>query len=288
MQTSTTLTITATATLFTALLGSAYAQGETKGDREWVRAAPAADKQLLAQATKQEQPSEQQLLEGDQAVLGKVEAVTSDQIKVNIGEVHPRFLPLKQAQEKNFPAIKAGDDLIIIVNGQNLIVDYHPLDQPTSSHKIVRGKIASNLSVGHDKVVIKDDNGKEQSFEIRSQARSKIASIPVGAPAIFLIDETNKVTDGTFATMEAVKDARKQPDNKSPIKGANRQVGGTVVEPLHADHITIKTGDGERPFEVHEVIHDRIAKLRKGESVILLVDNENKVLDIAVPPGAGR
>ena len=283
-QTSTTLTITVT--LFTALVGSAQAQVEKLSDRDMGQT-PAQSRQI-AQATKQDPQGEQQLLQGNQAVLGKVEAVTSDQIKVNIGEMQPRFLPLKQAQEKNFAAIKPGDDLIIIVSGQNLIVDYHPLDQPSGSHKIVRGKIASNLSVGHDKVVIKEDNGQEHSFEIRSQARSKIASIPVGTPAIFLIDETNKVTDGTFASMDAVKDARKQTDSKSPIKGANRQIGGTVVEPLRADHITIKTGDGERPFEVHEVIHDRIAKLRKGESVILLVDNDNKVLDVAVPPEAGR
>ena len=87
--------------------------------------------------------------------------------------------------------------------------------------------------------------------------------------------------------MEAVKEAHKQFEKKSPIKGANRQVNGTVVEPLRADKITIKTGDGERPFEVREVMQDRISKLQKGESVILLVDNENKVVDIAVPP-AGR
>ena len=243
-----------------------------------------AQHQLLAQASKGQQQGEQQLLQGNQAVLGKVEAVTSDQIKVNIGEVQPRFLPLAQAKQKNFPDIKAGDDLIIVVNGQNLIVDYHPLDFPSSSHRIVKGQIASNMPIGHDKVVIKQEGGKEESFEVRSQVRSKIASIPVGTPAVFLIDETNQVADGTFANMQAVKEAHKQPENKSPIKGANRQVDGTVVEPLRADKITIKTGDGERPFEVREVIHDKIAKLAKGDSVILLVDNENKVVDVAIPP----
>ena len=119
---------------------------------------------------------------------------------------------------------------------------------------------------------------------VRSQARSKIASIPVGTPALFLIDETNQVSDGTFANMEAVKEAHKQPEHKSPIKGANRQVDGTVVEPLRANKITIKTGEGERPFEVRDIMQGRIAQLQKGESVILLVDNENKVVDIAVPP----
>ncbi len=63
---------------------------------------------------------------------------------------------------------------------------------------------------------------------------------------------------------------------------------GTVVEPLHGDRITIKTGDGERPFEVRELMQERLSKLSKGESVVLLVDNENKVVDIAVPPASAR
>jgi translation initiation factor IF-1 len=147
------------------------------------------------------------------------------------------------------------------------------------------------MPIGQDRVVIKTEDGKEQSFAVRSQARSKLAAIPIGAPAVFLIDETNKISDGTFASVEAAKGAHRQPGGtgeKSNIKGANRQVDGTVVEPLHADRITIKTVDGERPFEVREIMQERLSKLRKGESVILLVDNENKVVDIAVPPASAR
>ena len=243
--------------------------------------------QLVAQKAKEQ--GGEQLLQGNQAVLGTVEAVTSDQIKVNIGEVQPRFLPLSQAKEKGFSEIKPGDALIITVNGQNLIVDYHPLDAASSSHhKIVRGTIADDMPIGQEKVVIKEDNGKESSFEVRSQARSKIASIPIGTPALFLVDETNKIADGTFASLEAIKGQPSDTAHKSSIKGANRQVDGTVVKPLQADKITIKTKEGERPFEVREVMHDRISKLQKGESVILLVDNENKVVDVAVPPQKGR
>ncbi len=272
------------ATLSVTLLGSVTLA--VAGVRHEATEAPPAQSRQLAQVMKNEHHNEQ-LLPGNQTILGKVEAVTSEQIKIDIGEVQPRFLPLKQAQEKHFPTIKPGDDLVVIVNEQNLIVDFHPLDFP-SSHKVVRGNIVGNMPVGHDLVVIKDTDGKEQSFKVRSQVRSKLASIPVGTPALFLLDETNQVTDATFASLSAAKDAHKNPENKSPIKGANRQVDGTVVEPLRADRITLKTGDAERPFEVRDVvremIHDKISKLQKGESVILLVDSENKVVDIAVPP----
>ena len=74
------------------------------------------------------------LLNGNRSVLGKVLAITSDQIKVDIGEVQPRFLPLKQAQQKGFPGINEGDDLIVVLNAQNLLVDYHPLDGQASAH----------------------------------------------------------------------------------------------------------------------------------------------------------
>lgn len=100
---------------------------------------------------------------------------------------------------------------------------------------------------------------------------------------VVLLDETNQVTDVTFASLSAAKEAHKNPEHNAPIKGANRQVDGTVAEPLRADRITLKTGEGNQLFEVRDVMHERISRLQKGESVILLVDNENKVVDIAVP-----
>jgi hypothetical protein len=225
-----------------------------------------------------------QLLKGNRSVLAKVEAVTSDQIKVNIGEVHPRFLPLKQAQEKGFPPIKEGDDLIIVVNGQNLLVDFHPLDAAPSNHAIIRGEIAQNLPIGQDKVVIKS-GGKDQSFSIRSQARSKVASIPVGIAAVFLIDETSQIADATFVDLKAAQKAEQDPERKSPMKGAHKKVGGTVTKTLASDRITIRTENGsEKPFQVREMLQQKIAGLQKGDTVILLVDNDNKVIDVAIPP----
>jgi hypothetical protein len=277
------LTSTVAVILSMALLGSACAQHRNQTDRR-VTKASAPDNQIQAQATKVGQKGDPQLLQGNQTVFGRVEAVTSDQIKVDIGEMQPRFLPLKPAEEKNFPKIKPGDDLVITVNEQNLIVDYHPVGYVSKDHKIVQGAIADTMPVGHERVVIRSKDGKEQAFEVRSQARSKLSSIPVGTPMLFLIDETDQITDATFASLDAAKDAQRRPEDRSSIKGANRQVDGTVVEPLSGDRITIKTGDGERPFEVREIMQERLSSLRKGESVILLVDNENKVVDIAVPP----
>lgn len=278
-----TCSIAASVTLILSVIACTQASGQNRSSTASEPAKPFRS-QILAQH-KQEPGDSHQLLQGNRAVLGKVLAVTSDQIKVDIGEVQPRFLPLRPAQEKHFPALEDGENLIIVVNDQNLIVDYHPLDYPSSSHKIVRGEIAQNLAIGQDKVVIREGGGKEQAFDIRSQARNKIAAIPVGTPAVFLVDETDKVVDATFSSLQAAQDAHQKPELKSPIKGAHRQIDGTIVEPLTGDRITIRTGKGsERPFEVRGVIHDKLATLRKGESVILLVDKEDKVIDVAIPP----
>lgn len=265
-------------------LDSVSAQARNVGDYHEATGEPPAQSLMLAQVAKKEHQNEHQFLQGNRTVLGKVEAVVSDQIKVDIGEVQPRFLPLKQAKEKHFPAINPGDDLVISVNEQNLIVDYHPLEYQSGSHKVVRGTIAGNMRIGHDLVVIRRADGNEQSFKVRSQVRSKLASMPVGAPAIFLLDETNQVADVTFASLSAAKDAHKNPEGKSPIKGANQQVDGTVVGSLRADRITLNTKDGERSFEVLDVMYERISRLKKGESVTLLVDQDKKVVDIAVLP----
>ena len=250
-----------------------------------ILAFPAVDARAASQAH-----SDQKDLQGEKHVQGIVEDIKSDQIQVNIGEVQPRFIPLTQAKEKGIPDIKKGDHLDITVNDQNLIVDYHLADgsgqgHSDAKHQVVKGQIAQPLVVGHDQAVIRTAEGKEVSFVIRSQARSKMASIPVGTDAVFLVDETNKIVDVNFEGKEGVNQAGDTKGKKSPLKGNQRQVIGTIVTPLDANQITIRTEDGkEQPYEVRSLTQDKATKLAKGESIVLLIDDDNKVVDIAVPP----
>jgi translation initiation factor IF-1 len=229
-------------------------------------------------------------LQGDREVTGTVEDIKSDQIQVNIGEVQPRFIPLNEAKEKGLPTIKKGDRLEITVNDQNLIVDYHLIDQSgqpltEAKHQVVKGQIAQPLVIGHDQAVIRTEDGKELSYVIRSQARSKMASIPVGTDAVFLVDETNKIVDVNFADQDAVNRAGESPDKKSPLKEAQRRVMGTIAEPLAENRITLRTPDGkEQLYEVRSLMREKVGKLSKGEAVVLLIDGENRVVDLAIPP----
>jgi hypothetical protein len=228
--------------------------------------------------------NEPQFIPGNRPVLGRVVAVVSDQAKVDIGEVQPRFVPLKIAAEKNFKVLE-GDDLVLVLNEQNLVVDYHPLDQKTVEHRIVRGTIAQNLPVGHERAVIRTKAGPEESFEIRDSVRSKIASIPVGVEIVFLIDETGKIADAGFANPDALNQARRQPERKSPIKGAHQRVEGTIVEPLNLDRVTIRTFDlHERAFDVRPLVQEKLAGMKKGDAVIVMIDTDEKIIDVAIPP----
>jgi hypothetical protein len=227
------------------------------------------------------------LLPTDRIVIGTVEEIRSDQIRVDIGDIEPRYLPLAVAKEKDMPKIKKGDKLVIIVNDQNLVVDYHPFCEPGHLH-IIRGALTTPLVIGQEKALIRTREGKEASFEIRPLARSRIAGLPVGSPALFLLDESNKIVDAFFGSDEALARSEREYETTqwrgSPAKGAHTRLPVTVIK-AEKDRLTGKTDDGtERHFQVLPTAREKMSSIREGQKIILLIDQENKIVDIAVPP----
>jgi hypothetical protein len=228
------------------------------------------------------------LLPGNRIVAGIVESVVGDVVKVNIGQLEPLFLSLKEAKEKGLPSLKRGDKIQVVLNDHNVIVDYHPTGQQPW-HRIIRGRLAQPLPVGHEWAVIRTDEGNDQAFAVRPLARSKVSAIPVNTPAVFLVDEANKLVDATFGSEDMIR--HKVADwKKSPPKAPYRRIEGTLVrarggpEPSPA-LITIKTSDGiDHVYEVRPYLQEELAKAPDGSPIILLVDDENKVADLAKPP----
>src|SRR5437899_8878230 len=94
------------------------------------------------------------VLPDDRLVVGMVEEVGDHEVKVNTGELMPRFLPLKEGrQDQGRPLIK-GDLVEIWVNNQDLVVGYHPLDT-LGWHRIIRGSLVQPLAVDQEWAVIK-------------------------------------------------------------------------------------------------------------------------------------
>ena len=238
----------------------------------------------IAGAASEFEQTHPQLLSGDRVLLGTVEEIRSDQAKINIGEGQPRYLPMNVRKDKGLPELKIGDLVEITVNDQNLLVDVHKAGE-ASHHRVVRGQLAGPMPTGHDKAVIRTTDGKEESHLIRPVAKSKVASIPVGADVIFLIDELDKIVDVTMGSVESVHRAAELGQQKSPLKGNLGQVVGVILKPLKDNTIVIRTEDGkEHSYEVRPLIQPRLATLSKGDAAVLLVDEENKVMDVAFQP----
>lgn len=239
---------------------------------------------FLASAATELEPSHAQLLPGDRVLIGTVQEVRSEQARVDTGELQPRFIPMGVRDAKGLPALKPGDRIEITVNEQNLLVDVHKTGE-SSSHQIVQGRLAGALETGHDKAVIRTMDGKEQSHFIRPLARSKVASVPVGVDAVFLIDELDKIVDVTYGSLEAVHRAAELWRKMTPLKGNLKQVVGVIQKPLDANTVVIRTENGsEQQYEVRPLIQPRLAKLSRGDAAVLLLDAENQVADVAFVP----
>ncbi len=244
----------------------------------WISAASVGD---AASGSEQAHP---QLLSGDRVLIGTVEDVRSEQARIDTGELTRRFIPMGVRKAKGLPELKKGDRVEITVNDQNLLVDVHLIGE-SSFHLVVQGQLAQPLVTGHDRAVLRTIDGKEDSHFVRPVARSKVASIPVGVDAVFLIDELDRIVDVTFGSKEAVQRAAELWHKKTPLKGNFDRITGVILKPLDNNSIAIRTEEGkEQQYEVRPLAHPRLGKLSKGDAVVLLVDDEGKVTDVAIPP----
>lgn len=227
-------------------------------------------------------PGETTLLKGQRIETGTVVETLAAQIAVMSDHPRPRYLGIKEGLS---PSI--GDKVEMVINAQNAVVDYYPASATRPTYQIVEGSLAASLAIGHEHAVVDTKEGKTRAFRIKPVVRSKIASIPLGVEAVFLV-QNGTILDSNFASEKAVERAEARPQEKTPIKGAHRQVAGTLVEPAAEGHVTIltQTGNDERSYEVRSYVMKKLITLKTGQGVILLVDRENKVIDVAIPADA--
>ncbi|MEO5864575.1 MAG: hypothetical protein ABIQ79_06030 [Nitrospiraceae bacterium] len=227
----------------------------------------------------------QVLLSGDRIVIGTVKTIAGDQIEVEYPEsLQPRYLPLSQAREKGMQ-INTGDTIKMVFNAQHALVDFHPLGHVEGHHQVIKGMIDQLMPVAQERVVIKTMSGQTVAYPVRPQARSKMASMPVGVDAVFLADETGKIVDVTFGSAEAVDQASQEYQRMSNPKSPHTRIEGMVFDPLENNTITIETSGGKKwTYPVRPLIKERVSDFKKGERLTLLIDSDNHVIDVAKPP----
>jgi hypothetical protein len=232
---------------------------------------------VISEATHQELP-------GERVILGRVRDMRGGQIIVDIGELQPLYLPLKSTIEKG-QSFQGGDHIIVTMNDHNAVVDYHHA-RDQARHQVIRGQLTTPLTVGWNKAVVRTEAG-EQGFWIASRARGKLEVIPVGVEVIFLADETGQLVDAQLASEESVQRSAQNEQgsahSKAPPKGAHTQVPA-VYHSATADriHVTLPSDGSKTDLPIRHPLR-KLEQLKAGQEVVLLMDDDGYVLEIATP-----
>ena len=137
------------------------------------------------------------LLPDDRLVRGTVQEVRSGQIQVNIGELMPMVLSVNAASEKGMPSLQPGDKLTLVVSGENVVVDFHLANQP-GRDRVLKGSLLQPMVGDQRWAVIRTTQGVNEPYEVVEGARQKMLNIPVGVPALYLLNKDSVIIDATF------------------------------------------------------------------------------------------
>ncbi|HMU55407.1 MAG TPA: hypothetical protein PKA61_10385 [Nitrospira sp.] len=216
-------------------------------------------------------------LAGNRLVTGRVKEIRGNQIEVDIGNPKSLYVPLKPAMDKG-QSFKPGDLIIITLNDHNALVDYHRPGE-TSHHQVIEGKLETPLTVGLDKAVIITPQGTK-TFVVAERAKSKLGTIPVGVPAVFLADETGQLVDAQPGGLSAAAQSAKSP--RTPIKGAHEQLRAVFQGTGSEGRLRISEGGKEREVQFRPPL-EKLDRIKPGQEVVLLMDEQGYVLEIATP-----
>jgi hypothetical protein len=226
------------------------------------------------------------LLPGNRLVLGRIKEMRGDQMEIDIGHPQPLFVPLKPAKEKG-QMFHEGDAIVITLNDHNAVVDYHHPNE-ASHHQVLRGRLSTPLTVGLDKAVIETEQGTK-TFMVAERAKGKLTAMPVGAELLFMTDETGQLVDAQLASPRAVAESAE--NNKARIKGAHQQVRAVFQGAQQPSASGPAGGEGRlkileqgREREVpYRPPLEKLDRLQAGQDVVLLMDDQGYVLEIATP-----
>ena len=198
-------------------------------------------------------------------------------MEIDIGTVKSLYVPVRPAKVKG-QTFEVGQPIIVTLNDHNAVVDYHHPNE-RSDHQVLRGKLSTPLTVGLDKAVIETEEGTK-TYVVTDRAKGKLTAIPVGVEAFFLADETGQLVDAQLASAQAVHESAQ--NNKARIKGAHEQLRATFKGKGAEDTLKIAAEGKEREVPFRPPL-EKLDRLQPGQDVVLLMDDQGYVLEIATP-----
>jgi hypothetical protein len=222
------------------------------------------------------EPTQSQL-PGNRLVTGRILSIRSNQMEIDIGNVKSLYVPLRPAQVKG-QTFEVGQLIIVTLNDHNAVVDYHHPNE-RSDHQVLRGRLTTPLTVGLDKAVIETQDGTK-TLMVTERAKGKLSAIPVGVDAYFLADEGGQLVDAQLASAEAVRESGQ--NNKARIKGAHEQLKAVFKGQGGEGKLKIAEAGKEREVPFRPPL-EKLDRLKPGQDVVLLMDDQGYVLEIATP-----
>jgi hypothetical protein len=216
-------------------------------------------------------------LPGNRLVRGRVKDLRGDQMEIDIGNLQPLFVPLRPAQDKG-QQFKSGDAIMVTMNDHNMVVDYHHPGE-RAHHEVFKGRLETPLTVGLDKAVIDTGRGTK-TYMIAERAKGKLTAMPVGPDIWFMADETGALVDAQLASAEAVHESGE--NNKARIKGAHRQLRAVFQGSAGDGQLKISEDGKERQLPYRSPLA-KLDQVKKGQQIVLLLDDQGYVLEIASP-----
>jgi hypothetical protein len=216
-------------------------------------------------------------LPGERLVTGRILSIRGNQMEIDIGNVKSLYVPLRPAKVKG-QTFEVGQPIIVTLNDHNAVVDYHHPNE-RSDHQVLRGRLTTPLTVGLDKAVIETKDGTK-TFMITDRAKGKLTAIPVGVDAFFLADESGRLVDAQLASAEAVRESGQ--NNKARIKGAHEQVKAIFKGQGTEGKLKISEQGKDREVPFRPPL-EKLDRLKPGQDVVLLMDDQGYVLEIATP-----
>ncbi len=100
---------------------------------------------FVAMAVRADDPPKRAGKAGHQEVHGYVSKIQSGLIFLKIpGVIQHRTLEVKRAERLGIKDVKPGDELLVVLDEDNLVIDVHAPGQPTH-HRIVEGTLVEKL-----------------------------------------------------------------------------------------------------------------------------------------------
>lgn len=162
--------------------------------------------------------------------------------------------------------LEVGEQVVMTVNENNVVIDLHRKGEPAHKHRFVTGKLAYT-SNDRKEIKLWTPEG-EESFDVQT-GRSQLAGIEEGTLISIELNEAGKVIDIHRMKMELTLD--EQPSTKP---GYHITVHG-VVDKIQGPMVLVTAPGGDYWLNVKTLPKD----IKAGDEITLWVNEENMVVD---------